>query len=201
VSAGSDISITLPVNTRSSYDVGTDADGTISSYSWTKVSGGAASITSASSASTSITGLAQGVYVFRLTVTDNQGVTASDDVTVTVNAASSSSNQSPIANAGPDQTITLPVNSVTLNGSGVDSDGTIISYSWNNIIGGSATIVSASSASTSINGLTQGVYVFRLTVTDNQGATATDDVTVTVNAAPNVAPIANAGPDITITLP
>src|SRR5205085_9024059 len=156
VSAGSDISITLPVNTRSSYDVGSDADGTISSYSWTKISGGAASIISAASASTSITGLVQGVYVFRLTVTDNQGATASDDVTVTVNAASSSSNQSPIANAGPDQTITLPVNSVTLNGSGADSDGTIASYQWTQISGGVATIVSATSGSTSITGLVQG---------------------------------------------
>ena len=42
----------------------------------------------------------------------------------------------PIANAGPDQSITLPVNSVTLNGSGsVDPDGNIIAYNWTKISG------------------------------------------------------------------
>ncbi|HMU46596.1 MAG TPA: hypothetical protein PKC72_09520, partial [Chitinophagaceae bacterium] len=39
-------------------------------------------------------------------------------------------NQSPTANAGPDQTITLPVNTVTVNGSGTDPDGTITAYLW-----------------------------------------------------------------------
>jgi len=39
-------------------------------------------------------------------------------------------NKSPIANAGPDQTITLPADSVILNGSvSSDPDGTISSYS------------------------------------------------------------------------
>ena len=46
----------------------------------------AATITSPSTAPTTITGLAQGSYTFRLTVTDNSGATASDDVVVVVNA-------------------------------------------------------------------------------------------------------------------
>ena len=40
-------------------------------------------------------------------------------------------NRPPVANAGPDQTIILPVNSVTLDGSAsTDPDGTITSYKW-----------------------------------------------------------------------
>jgi hypothetical protein len=67
---------------------GTDTDGTISSYSWTKISGGTATITSPTSASTTITGLVAGTYVFQLQVTDNNGATATDTVQITVNAAS-----------------------------------------------------------------------------------------------------------------
>ena len=45
---------------------------------------------------------------------------------VTVNAAA---NIPPVADAGVDQTITLPVNSVILSGSGSDVDGTIVRLS------------------------------------------------------------------------
>jgi len=38
-------------------------------------------------------------------------------------------------------------------------------------------------------------------VTDNGGATAVDNITVIVNPAANQAPTANAGSDITLTLP
>jgi hypothetical protein len=179
--AGADQTITLPANSVTLNGSGTDPDGSISSYSWTKVSGGAASITSPSSASTTITGLAAGPYTFRLTVTDNSGASAIDDVNITVNSAT---NQIPTAIAGADQTITLPANSVTLNGSGTDPDGIISSYSWTKVSGGTATITSPSSASTTVTGLTAGPYIFRLTVTDNSGATASDDVNITVNSAP-----------------
>jgi lysophospholipase L1-like esterase len=178
--AGADKTITLPTNSVTLTGSGSDPDGTIASYAWTKVSGGAATINSPSAASTTVSGLAQGSYIFRLTVTDNNGATASDDVTVTVNGAA---NQSPSANAGADQTITLPTSSVTLTGSGSDPDGTIASYAWTKVSGGAATINSPSSASTTISGLAQGSYIFRLTVTDNGGATASDDVTVTVNGS------------------
>jgi hypothetical protein len=96
---------------------------------------------------------------------------------------SQGTNQAPTANAGADQSITEPASSVTLTGSGTDADGTIASYAWTKLSGGAATITSPSSASTSVTGLTQGSYTFRLTVTDNSGATATDDVVVTVNAS------------------
>lgn len=94
------------------------------------------------------------------------------------------SNQPPVANAGPDQIINLPANSINLSGSGSDPDGSIISYSWSKISGPSLfNISNAASQSTIINGLQAGSYIFRLTVTDNKGATGYDDVTIQVNAA------------------
>lgn len=92
-------------------------------------------------------------------------------------------NQLPIANAGPDQTITLPTNSVTLNGSGTDADGTIAGYAWAKI-SGSGTITNSTAATTTITGLTEGVSIFQLVVTDDQGAaSAADQITITVNPA------------------
>jgi hypothetical protein len=93
-------------------------------------------------------------------------------------------NSSPTANAGTDQSITLPTSSVTLTGSGSDSDGTIASYAWSQISGTSATIASPTSATTNVTGLsTAGTRVFRLTVTDNLGATGTDDISISVSSA------------------
>ena len=151
------------------------------------------------SAATDVTGLVQGVYQFQLQVTDNNGATATDVIIITVNAAA---NIPPVANAGLDQTITLPVNSVTLSGSGSDADGTISSYNWTKISGpASYTIVNPGSAATDVTGLVQGVYQFQLQITDNNGAVGTDIVRVTVNAAANIPPVANAGSDQTITFP
>jgi predicted esterase len=92
-------------------------------------------------------------------------------------------NNAPTANAGNDTTITLPAATVTLNGSGTDTDGLISTYTWTKLSGGTATITAPTSASTSITGLVQGVYLFELTVTDNGDLSAKDTVQVTVNAA------------------
>lgn len=91
----------------------------------------------------------------------------------------------PVANAGPNQTITLPTNIATLTGSGTDADGTITNYGWTQTGGTAATITSPTSATTTITGLTTaGVRTFQLMVTDNNGATGTASVTVTVNPVP-----------------
>ena len=78
-------------------------------------------------------------------------------------------------------------------------DGTITSYKWTKISGPSGyNIVNASSPVTDVTGLVEGVYQFELKVTDNDGATGTDAMQVTVNSATNEAPVANAGADKTV---
>jgi Secretion system C-terminal sorting domain/PKD domain len=206
--AGNNTTITLPQSSVALNGTNSsDADGSISAYGWNQVSGpSTATISAANSAKPTVSGLQAGSYVFQLTVTDNDGATAKDQVTVTVNQATPSANQPPVANAGNDLTITLPQSSVSLNGSSsFDPDGSISVYGWNQVSGPStAGISAANSASPTVSGLQAGSYVFQLTVTDNDGATAKDQVTVTVNDAtesPDVAPVANAGTDTTITLP
>lgn len=182
--AGSDQTITLPLDSVIVNGSSSDADGSVTSYQWTKISGPASfAIVNSSAAQTAVNNLIQGIYQFKLTVTDNQGATASDTVSVTVNAAS---NTPPVANAGSDQSITLPANSVTLNGSGLDTDGTIVSYAWSKTSGPSTfSITSPASQNTTVTGLVGGSYIFRLTVTDNNGAVATDDVQITVTSGCN----------------
>lgn len=93
-------------------------------------------------------------------------------------------NVAPNADAGADQSITLPTASVSLSGSGsTDSDGTITGYLWTKISGpASFNIVSPTSVTTTVNTLVAGVYVFQLQVTDNGSLTDTDTIQITVNS-------------------
>ncbi|WP_276372842.1 T9SS type A sorting domain-containing protein [Chryseolinea sp. H1M3-3] len=92
-------------------------------------------------------------------------------------------NNPPVANAGTDITFTPPPNSRTLTGTGSDSDGTIVSYLWTQQNGpNQATIQNGSTPSPTVSNLITGTYTFRLTVTDNDGLPATDDVNVVVQA-------------------
>lgn len=198
--AGGNKTITLPVNAINLSGSGSDPDGSVASYSWTKQSGPSATMENANTATVSLSNMLEGTYLFRLTVTDNAGLTAFADATVTVLPALV--NDAPVANAGGDKTITLPTNSLNLSGSGSDSDGSVVSYAWSKVSGPFATISNPSLAIVTIADLIQGVYVFRLTVVDNDGASSTDDVTIIVNSiAANQPPIADAGPDQSIALP
>ena len=116
-------------------------------------------------------------------------------------------NKPPIANAWPDQVITLPTDSVSLDGNASnDPDGTISSFLWTKISGpASFSINNVSAARTIVKNLVTGVYQFELKVTDNGGLFAKDTVKITVDSSTttptNHPPVANAGPDQTITLP
>jgi hypothetical protein len=202
--AGANITLILPTNSTTLTGSGTTPAGTITGYAWSYVSGPTTyTIASPNTASTALTGLVQGTYVCKLTVTNSGGASASANVTITVNPAA---NQPPTANAGSNITLTLPTNSTTLTGSGSDPDGTITKYAWTRVSGPTTyTIGTPNEAITSLMGLVQGVYVFMLTVTDNGGATASSNVTVTVNAAASAGgsqtPVARTENDITLTLP
>jgi hypothetical protein len=93
---------------------------------------------------------------------------------------SCSSNLPPVANAGTDQTAASG-EPVILNGLGSsDSDGTISSYSWTEVVNDNQVLV-ATGANPSVN-FTTGTHVLTLTVTDNNGGSAIDTVSITINA-------------------
>lgn len=88
----------------------------------------------------------------------------------------------PVANAGPDRTIRLPTNTVTLNGSASTDDVGITSYSWKKVAPDNVSVVmdGANTPILRISNLVENTYVFSLTVTDRKGQTDTKNVSVVV---------------------
>ena len=142
----------------------------------------------------------EGGYIFNLIVKDNKGAADTASVTITVIAAVP---QPPVADAGADQTITLPVNSASLDASqSYAPNGTISSYSWTEQSGPSAAAISnGATVSTTATGLIKGTYIFNVTIKDNKGQTATASVTVWVISANPVPLTADAGRDTIIAIP
>lgn len=103
--------------------------------------------------------------------------TDSEDITITVNNV----NQSPVADAGANQTV-LVNEVVSFDGSGSsDPDGSITSYSWNFGDGGSDLGVT-----TTHSYATAGTYTVTLAVTDNEGASSQDTAIITVNSSDTI---------------
>jgi subtilisin family serine protease/PKD repeat protein len=149
-----------------------DSDGAITAYDWNFGDG-----TTGTGISPTHTYGTAGVYTVTLTVTDDDGATSTDETTVTVNEAV---NDPPIADAGGPYSGTEGV-AIIFDGSGsYDSDGTITSYDWD--FGDGTTGTGISPTHTYV---TAGVYSATLTVTDDDGATATDEAIVTVSEAVN----------------
>src|SRR5664279_5107316 len=90
-------------------------------------------------------------------------------------------NQKPIANAGIDQAIQLPIDHSILSGTAEDKDGQVVGYVWSEVSGPSAATIATNGASSSpVTGLVAGAYVFQLLVTDNMGASGIDMVSINV---------------------
>lgn len=105
----------------------------------------------------------------------------------------------PLVDAGQNQTV-APGTSVELKGSGSDPDGGTVTFNWVQSSGPDVTITNSATAQTSIGQLTQeGVYIFRLSVTDDEGDISFDEVTITVTGGqPIVSSINSGGPSFTI---
>ncbi len=156
------------------------------SQQWSQISGpNTATITTPTAVNTTVTGLVTGTYVFQVCV--NGGPCSGplvSQVTITVNLSAPV-----VANAGPDQNVTLPTSSASLSGSA--STGTITSYAWTFISGPTTpTITTPATVGTTVTGMTvQGAYIYQLSL--NSGV-ATDRVTINELAVP---PASNAGPN------
>jgi hypothetical protein len=99
----------------------------------------------------------------------------------------------PIANAGVDQQIWLPADSIVLSGSALGTNG-VLSYRWHLLNGPlPVKIIDTNAAITKVKNLVAGIYEFELQVSDKRGFSVRDSIIIMVSI--NKALIANAGPD------
>jgi alpha-tubulin suppressor-like RCC1 family protein len=134
-----------------------------------------------------VTGLIAGTYTFQVAVADNAGNTSTAKQSVTVKAAAPPAVLTIIGA----QTITLPINAVTISGTAMAQKGgaSIHSVTWSQVSGpNTAKFGIPTSWSTTATGLVAGTYAFKMTVTDNGGGIYTANTNVTVNAAIAIVP-------------
>ncbi|XP_066572010.1 dyslexia-associated protein KIAA0319 isoform X1 [Amia ocellicauda] len=177
-------------------------DEKIVSYHWEKVRGPLQEYkVSADTPILHLTDLVPGNYTFRLTVIDSDGAANSTTAKVLVNRPV---DYPPVANAGPNQAITLPHNYITLNGNQSSDDHSIVSYEWSLSPTSKGKVVAMQGVRTpflQLSAMQEGDYTFQLTVTDSANQQATATATVIVQAEKNSPPVAIVGPDKELTFP
>ncbi|CAG4952006.1 unnamed protein product [Colias eurytheme] len=184
--AGPDAFISLPQTWIVLNGTGSRDDHKIVAYTWRCLSGPTNSnIINFNESIANATSLTKGQYVFSLTVLDDNGNTATKNVTVTV---TQNKNSPPKADAGGDQVLTLPLPVLILNGSKSSDDFRIVSWKWTRVASGLAagTVILDSDKQPvlMLTNIEAGRYVFELTVTDDQGESSRDTVSVQVKPDP-----------------
>ena len=198
--AGSDQNVNTGAVVTLDGTASSDADGDQISYDWSFVSrpaGSSAAFDDAASPQPSFTADVDGDYVVQLVVDDGEATSAPARATVTATTA----NSAPAADAGPDQNVDTGVK-VTLDGSAsTDADGDALSYHWSFVsIPGSSTtsLTNTTSATPAFTPDVDGTYIVELIVNDGAVDSAADRVKVIATTA-NSAPMADAGPDQSVT--
>ncbi|MGB6012510.1 MAG: PKD domain-containing protein, partial [Desulfobacterales bacterium] len=176
----------------------TDPDDGIASYHWVQIGEPSVILSDPNGQSATFTapdvGTAGACLSFELTVTDHSGLERTDSCIVNVTWL----NETPVANAGPDQTVDGGV-VVRLDGtSSIDIDDGIASYLWTQIGVPKVTLSNPASSQptfTAPNVEQDGASLnFDLTVTDAGGMQKTDSCIVNVSWQ-NEPPIAVVAPD------
>ncbi|HEY6248722.1 MAG TPA: RHS repeat-associated core domain-containing protein [Candidatus Angelobacter sp.] len=195
--------ITLPTNSVTIGATITD-DGLpsgILNIAWSQLTGPAPVVFSApNQATTKVTFSTAGFYVLQVMGDDTQ-LHSTSQIGITVRPQ----NQAPVVNAGPNQSIALPTNTVTLNGTVRDDGlpaGAPVTQQWSEVSGPApVSFSSPTSTTTQATFSTAGTYDLRLTASDTQ-LTGSSDVIITVLSAPqNLPPVVSAGLNQTVTLP
>jgi hypothetical protein len=178
--------------------VGTDVDGNIVSYQWEQIFGPKIQLDNTDKAEINFTAPAINspqTLTFKILVTDNDGLVATDQISISVTTKTEPSPkpkpklQKPSVFAGPDQSVKEKLK-VTISSTASDPDGNITSYQWRQISGASAQLDSTDQSELSFIAPVIGspetkLLTFELVVTDNDGLTDADTVTVDVELIPS----------------
>ncbi len=199
---------TVPVGSTVTLDgsLSSDPDGNNPlTYAWSFTSrpqGSAAVLSNPDSVGPSFVADKKGNYVVKLVVTDSLGA-PSNPAAVSI----STTNSAPVADAGPDQAVTLVgatvnLNALTAGRASYDPDGDPLTFKWDFLSKPAASQATLSGAATATPSFVADVhgpedYVVRLIVNDGWTDSAPDSVRVSFA---NVKPVADAGPGQSVTL-
>ena len=198
--AGPDQKVTVGDTVQLDGSKSSDLDGDALSFAWSfrsRPAGSTAVLSDPTSVSPTFTADLEGVYTVELTVSDGQATSAPDLVSITAGP----SETAPVADAGPDQSITAG-DTVQLDGSGSkDLDGDSLTLTWSFVTvptGSTATLSDRTATKPTFVADLVGLYVVQLIVNDGTLNSSADTVTVTAGPG-NTLPTANAGADQGVT--
>ncbi|MBR9980878.1 MAG: hypothetical protein KFF50_07610, partial [Desulfatitalea sp.] len=190
--AGTDQTVSPSSRVTLNGSASKDPDGGTLTYTWTQTAGPNVQLSNTRAVRPTFTAPAAStkpiVLTFRLTVRNPKGLSVSDTCQVVINAVNPPA-QAPVAQAGPNQTVTSNA-SVRLNGSeSFHPDKKTLSYLWVQTGGPKVSLSSAKTARprfTAPTAPTGGrvTLVFELTVTDPNRLTSSDTCLVQVVPAP-----------------
>lgn len=178
---------------------GSDVDGDALTYDWSFISlpaGSQATLSDPTLANPNFTADLAGSYLLSLVV--NDGLVSSPPDSISITATDLSQNSAPTADAGQDQHVKTDI-PVTLNGSGSDADGDIISYRWEITsapVESTAMISNPAAANSTFTPDVNGTYILNLFVHDGKVSSSADSMSITAtDSSQNALPVANAGAD------
>ncbi|XP_056335716.1 dyslexia-associated protein KIAA0319-like protein [Danio aesculapii] len=200
--AGPNQVITLPRNYITLYGNQSTDDHDNLSYEWSlspESKGKVVEMQGVRTPTLQLSAMQEGDYTFELTVTDSSGQQDTAQVTVIVQPEN---NQPPVADAGPDKELTLPVDHTTLDGGKSSDDQKIATYHWKKTKGPEGVkLDNAETVVATVTGLQEGEYIFMLTVTDERNLESSDTVSVIVREENDLPPVAKVVSSPPITLP
>lgn len=146
-----------------------------------------------------ISGATSSTYPASLAGAYTVTTTANSCVSTTPAATNITINIPPVAAAGADQSVNVPLNGIfQITGSATDANGSVTGVLWTKVSGPVVTLIDMATTTLTLQNVLVGSYVFRLTATDNHGDTHYDDVNITMS---NPGPVVNAGADQNFTPP
>jgi hypothetical protein len=175
----------------------TDVDGDLLSFAWSfsvRPPGSSAVLANPTNVTSGFEVDLAGTYVVQLIVNDGTADSAPDTVVI------DTGNSTPVADAGPDQTVFV-TDAVSLDGSGSsDADGDLLTFQWSfsaKPAGSAASLSNAAAIGPTFVVDLPGTYVLQLVVDDGSAASLPDTVSIVTENSP---PVADPGPDQTVSL-